>query len=101
MFKLFEEHQIRPIDIEIVNKEPIELVIKYTDYTNKTLNRKGINETNIDFDIDIDIEGMLRFDSLYNNYSLSFQEENLIFTESKDGNYHFFYYFNIIKFIFY
>ena len=60
-----------------------------------------INETNIDFDIDIDIEGMLRFDSLYNNYSLSFQEENLIFTESKDGNYHFFYYFNIIKFIFY
>ena len=44
MFKLFEEHQIRPIDIEIVNKEPIELVIKYTDYTNKTLNRKGINE---------------------------------------------------------
>ena len=44
LFKLFEEHQIRPIDIEIVNKEPIELVIKYTDYTNKTLNRKGINE---------------------------------------------------------
>ena len=46
-----------------------------------------INETNID----IEIEGMFRIDSLFNNYSLSFQEENLIFTESKNGNDHFFF----------
>ena len=44
-FKLFEEVQIRSIDIEMVNKEPIDVFMKYTDYTDKTLKREGINET--------------------------------------------------------
>ena len=44
LFKLFEEHKTRPIDIEIVNKETIDVVMKYTDYTDKTLNREGIND---------------------------------------------------------
>ena len=44
LFKLFEEVQIRPIDIEKLNKEPIDIIMKYTDYTDKSLNRDGINE---------------------------------------------------------
>ena len=43
-FKLFEEVHIRPLDIEMVNKDPIDVFIKYTDFTDKTLNRKGIKE---------------------------------------------------------
>lgn len=43
-FKLFEEVQIRPIDIEMVNKEPIDILMKYTDYTDKSLNITGIKE---------------------------------------------------------
>ena len=42
--KLFENLQIRPIDIEKLKNEPIDVFMKYTDYTDKTLNRKGINE---------------------------------------------------------
>ena len=44
-FKLFEEVQIRSIDIEMVNKEPIDVFMKYTDFTDKALKREGINET--------------------------------------------------------
>ena len=43
-FKLYEEVQIRPIDIKMVNRQPIDIFMKYTDYTDKTLNRTGINE---------------------------------------------------------
>ena len=43
-FKLFEEVQIRPIDIEMLNKEPIDILMKYTDYTDKSLNITGIKE---------------------------------------------------------
>jgi len=42
--KLYQEVQIRPIDIEMLNKEPIDIFMKYTDYTDKALNRTGINE---------------------------------------------------------
>ena len=42
--KLFENLQIRPIDIEKLKNEPIDVFMKYTDYTDKTLNRTGINE---------------------------------------------------------
>ena len=52
LFKLFEEVQIRLIDIEMVNKDPIDVVIQYTDYTDKTLNRKGIKETLKDNDME-------------------------------------------------
>ena len=43
-FRLYEEVQIRPIDIEKLRKEPIDVFMKYTDYTDKNLNRTGIHE---------------------------------------------------------
>ena len=51
-FKLFDEVQIRPIDIEMVSKEPIDVFIKYTDFTGKTLSEKGIKETSKENDMD-------------------------------------------------
>ena len=50
--KLFEEVQIRIIDIEMVSKEPIDVFIKYTDFTDKTLSEKGIKETSKENDMD-------------------------------------------------
>ena len=42
--KLYEEVIIRPIDKEKLKKEPIDIFMKYTDFTDKNLNRPGINE---------------------------------------------------------
>ena len=50
--KLFEEVQIRTIDIEMVSKEPIDVFIKYTDFTDKTLSEKGIKEASKENDMD-------------------------------------------------
>ena len=52
LFKLYEEVQIRLIDIEMVNKDPIDVFIKYTDFADKTINRKGIKETLKENDLD-------------------------------------------------
>ena len=38
LIKLFEEVQIRPIDFEILKNEPIDVFMKYIDYTDKSLN---------------------------------------------------------------
>ena len=51
-FKLFEDLQIRPIDKEKLRKEDIDVFIKYTDRTDKTLNRKGINEKRQEKDLE-------------------------------------------------
>jgi hypothetical protein len=48
--KLYEELEKTPIDIEMVNKEPIDIFMKYTDYTDKNLTRPGINEKRKDKD---------------------------------------------------
>ena len=38
LIKLFEDVQIRPIDFEKLKNEPIDVFMKYTDYTDKSLN---------------------------------------------------------------
>ena len=43
-FKLFEEVDINPEHEEIINKDPIDVVIKYIDLTDKTLKREGIKQ---------------------------------------------------------
>ena len=50
--KLYEEVEKTPIDIEMVNKEPIDIFMKYTDYTDKNLTRPGINEKRKDKDME-------------------------------------------------
>ena len=50
--KLYEEVEIRPIDIEMVNKEPIDILMKYIDYSDKTLKIPGKNEKRRDYDIE-------------------------------------------------
>ena len=40
--KLFEEVELKPEHIEIIEKEPIDVLIKYIDLSDKTLNREGI-----------------------------------------------------------
>ena len=37
LLKLYQELKVRPIDIEMLKKEPIDVVIKYIDYTDKSL----------------------------------------------------------------
>ena len=37
LLKLYQELKVRPIDIEMLKKEPIDIVMKYTDYTDKSL----------------------------------------------------------------
>ena len=49
-FKLFEEVNIKPDHEEIINKEPIDVVIKYIDLTDKTLKREGITQIQKDED---------------------------------------------------
>lgn len=48
--KLFEEGIIRGKYFKYINSEPIDIVIKYIDLTDKQLNRKGINQIYKDFD---------------------------------------------------
>ena len=49
-FKLYEEVKIKPEHIPIIEKEPVDVLIKYIDLTDKTLNRKGITQTEKDED---------------------------------------------------
>ena len=49
-FKLFEEVEIKPEHESILNKEPIDTVIKYIDLTDKTLDRVGIKQIQKDED---------------------------------------------------
>lgn len=42
--KLYEESVLNINDIKIVNKEPIDVIIKYIDLTDKSLNRTGIKQ---------------------------------------------------------
>ena len=43
-FKLYEEVQLKPEHIEFIEKEPVDVLIKYIDLTDKTLNREGIHQ---------------------------------------------------------
>jgi len=49
-FKLCEEVSLKPEHIEIIEKEPVDVLIKYIDLSDKTLNRKGITQTKKDED---------------------------------------------------
>ena len=49
-FKLCEEVKIKPEHIPLIEKEPVDVFIKYIDLTDKTLNRKGINQIKKDED---------------------------------------------------
>ena len=49
-FKLFEEVNIKPEHEVLINNEPIDVVIKYIDLTDKTLNRTGIKQIQKDED---------------------------------------------------
>ena len=43
-FKLYEEVQLKPEHIEFIEKEPVDVLIKYIDLTDKTLKREGIHQ---------------------------------------------------------
>ena len=49
-FKLCDEVVIKPEHIPIIEREPVDVLIKYIDLTDKTLNRKGINQIKKDED---------------------------------------------------
>ena len=49
-FKLCEEVVLKPEHIEIIEKEPVDVLIKYIDLSDKTLNRKGISQAKKDED---------------------------------------------------
>ena len=49
-FKLCEEVQLKPEHLEIIDKEPVDILIKYIDLTDKTLNREGITQIKKDED---------------------------------------------------
>ena len=49
-FKLFEEVEIKPEHEQIIQNEPIDVLIKYIDLTDKTLNRTGIKQIQKDED---------------------------------------------------
>jgi len=49
-FKLCEEVKIKPEHISLIEKEPVDVLIKYIDLSDKTLNRKGINQIKKDED---------------------------------------------------
>ena len=48
--KLYEEVELKPEHIEFIEKEPIDVLIKYIDLTDKTLDRKGITQIKKDED---------------------------------------------------
>ena len=48
--KLCEEVQLKPEHIEIIDREPIDVLIKYIDLSDKTLNREGITQIQKDED---------------------------------------------------
>ena len=50
LYKLYEEVKLTPEQKEIVDKEPVDVVIKYIDLTDKNLNRTGIKQIQKDED---------------------------------------------------
>ena len=50
LFLLYEEVKITPEQEKLIEKEPIDVVIKYIDLTDKTLNRTGIKQLKKDKD---------------------------------------------------
>ena len=48
--KIYEEVNHSDEDIKLIEKEPIDIVIKYIDLSDLNLNRKGIHQINKDFD---------------------------------------------------
>ena len=48
--KLYEEIYITKKHLQLINKEPIDALIKYIDLTDKTLNRSGIKQNYKDID---------------------------------------------------
>ena len=49
-FKLCEEVKLKPEHIEFINKEPIDVVIKYIDLTDTNLNRESMKQNKKDID---------------------------------------------------
>ena len=49
-FKLCDEVKLKPEHIAIIDKEPVDMVIKYIDLTDKNLNREGITQIKKDED---------------------------------------------------
>ena len=50
MILIYEEVKITPEQEKLIEKEPIDIVIKYIDLTDKTLNRTGIKQLKKDQD---------------------------------------------------
>ena len=64
LLKLYEELTFTPEQKEIVDKEPVDVVIKYIDLTDKTLNRTGIKQIQKDEDneeLRYSIRGILKY----------------------------------------
>ena len=86
-FKLCEEVKIKPEHIAIIDKEPIDIVIKYIDLKDKNLNREGIKQIKKDED-----NGELRYSvrSIFENLSwirkifIIMPNENVRFFKSKE-----------------
>ena len=50
IFKIYKFIHLKKKDIKFIEKEPIDLVVKYIDLNDKTLNRNGIKQTYKDID---------------------------------------------------
>ncbi len=50
ILKLFELGSLKKSDLKIINKEPVDIIIKYIDLYDKKLKRNGINQIKKDFD---------------------------------------------------
>ena len=50
LFRLYEEVEFTPEQLEIIEKEPIDVLIKYIDLSDKTLKREGIKQIQKDED---------------------------------------------------
>ena len=50
ILKLYEEVKLKPEHLAFIEKEPVDVVIKYIDLSDKTLNREGIKQINKDED---------------------------------------------------
>ena len=64
LLKLYEEVTFTPEQKEIVDREPVDVVIKYIDLTDKTLNRTGIKQIQKDEDneeLRYSIRGILKY----------------------------------------
>ena len=51
-YKICEEVHIKPEHIPLIENEPVDILIKYIDLTDKTLKREGIKQIDKDFDND-------------------------------------------------